>query len=145
TGNLVQGNFIGTDATGKAPLGNAGSGVLLLNASNDTIGGTTAGARNIISANGTPSRGTAGVMIAATGPLGPADNLVQGNFIGTDATGSQPLSNIDFGVDINYGASNNVIGGASYLSGGRLAGAGNLISGNTANDASGIGIVSSDN
>src|SRR5215204_2145623 len=51
-GNQVQGNYIGTDKSGKADLGNAGSGVLTFDASNNTIGGATAGAGNVISGNG---------------------------------------------------------------------------------------------
>ncbi len=48
---IIQGNLIGTDATGTAPLGNSGSGVYL-EGCNTTIGGTTPEARNVISANG---------------------------------------------------------------------------------------------
>src|SRR5262249_7323128 len=49
TGTLVQGNFIGTNATGTAALANAGTDVLLAFASGNTIGGTSPAARNIIS------------------------------------------------------------------------------------------------
>lgn len=51
SGNLVQGNFIGTDVTGAAPLGNAREGIHMVNASNNTVGGTAAGAGNIIANN----------------------------------------------------------------------------------------------
>ena len=119
TGNLVQGNFIGTDVTGTAPLGNANVGVLIEAATNNTIGGATAGARNVISGNAFD-----GVFLAtmATG------NLVQGNFIGTDVTGTAAIGN-RYGVYIGSSCgggnivSNNTIGGTS-------AGAGNVISGN---------------
>ena len=47
TGNLVEGNFIGTDVTGSVDLGNAERGVAIFAASNNTVGGTTAAARNI--------------------------------------------------------------------------------------------------
>ncbi len=106
-GDLVQGNFIGTDVTGTAPLGNSLFGLIMGN--NNTIGGTTAGARNVISANG-----IAGIDIIGSG------NLVQGNFIGMDVTGTAPLGNAD-GVRI---AGSNTVGGTT-------AGAGNDISGNT--------------
>jgi hypothetical protein len=45
TGNLVQGNYIGTDSSGTAGLGNFDDGVVILNGPGNTIGGTTAGAR----------------------------------------------------------------------------------------------------
>ncbi len=60
-GNLVEGNFIGTDPTGTIAIGNGvgDSDVELQGAMDDTIGGTTAAARNIISGDdlsGSPSR-----------------------------------------------------------------------------------------
>jgi len=55
--NLVEGNFIGTDPTGKIAIGNEGYGDVDLaqGASNDTIGGTTAAAA--VSGSGTPGDG----------------------------------------------------------------------------------------
>jgi hypothetical protein len=107
--NLVQGNFIGTDLTGMQPLGN-GIGLSIDFGSNSTIGGATPGAGNLISANAAD-----GVLITYTG------QLVQGNFIGTDVTGSNPLPNGADGVGIaNREANNNCIGGT-------IAGAGNTI------------------
>jgi len=49
-GKLIQGNYIGTDITGTLAFGNADDGVLL-QTSNNIIGGTTVAARNIISGN----------------------------------------------------------------------------------------------
>ena len=115
TGNLVAGNFIGTNVTGTKALGNAYSGVEIADSAwNNTIGGTTAGDRNVISGNAKD-----GVFIhdSATG------NLVEGNFIGTDLTGTKALGNADSGVLIDGGATNNTIGGTG-------AGAGNIISAN---------------
>jgi hypothetical protein len=51
TGNLVQGNLIGTNALGTAALGNGANGISMAQARNCTIGGTTPGARNVISGN----------------------------------------------------------------------------------------------
>jgi titin len=52
TANLVQGNFIGTDATGNVAQGNGSDGVHITSmASGNTIGGTSSSQRNIISAN----------------------------------------------------------------------------------------------
>ena len=115
TGNLVQGNFIGTDAGGTAALGNTAGGVHV-GGSKNVIGGTAAGARNVVSANGGP-----GVEIDGFGTQG---NQVQGNFIGTDVTGALDRGNALAGVLLMGETSNNVVGGTA-------AGARNVISGNT--------------
>jgi Ca2+-binding RTX toxin-like protein len=128
TAIVLQGNFIGTDVTGSVALGNTGTGVSIATAGN-TVGGTTAGASNIISGNA-----LYGVFINEVAASG---NLVQGNFIGTNAAydptpaapasgdevaaGTLDLGNM-YGVLI-YSAPNNTVGGTA-------AGAGNVISGN---------------
>jgi hypothetical protein len=112
TGNKVQGNYIGTDVTGTVPLGSAVGIAVNETTSNNTVGGTTAGARNIISGNS--ERGVrldGGVM-----------TLVQGNFIGTDVTGTKPLGS-EAGIE-DFGGGNNTVGGTA-------AGARNIISGNS--------------
>src|SRR6185295_18010727 len=91
-------------------------------ASNNTIGGTTTAARNIISGHASQ-----GIAIVNTGTTG---NLVQGNFIGTNVNGTAAVSN-GSGVGITN-APGNTIGGA-------VAGARNVISGNIG-DGVGIGI-----
>ncbi|MEW5988651.1 MAG: hypothetical protein AB1791_18645 [Chloroflexota bacterium] len=111
----VQGNLIGTDATGTAALGNSYNGLWLVGAEYALIGGTTAEARNVISGNG-----EAGLEMTN----GSHDNLVQGNTIGANVTGTAALANGEDGVAIGYECINNTIGGVA-------AGAGNLISGNT--------------
>jgi CSLREA domain-containing protein len=114
--NIIQGNFIGTDGTGAADLGNTSVGVVIgAGASDNLVGGTEAGARNIISGND-----SAGLHIDTIGTTG---NVVQGNYIGTDITGTLALGNVFEGIFLGGGTSNNVIGGVS-------PGAGNLISGN---------------
>jgi len=114
--NIIEGNFIGTGIAGNAALRNGGSGVFV-SASSNIIGGTTAAARNIISAS------NIGVYILApTGTTLSGQNLVQGNFIGTNAAGNTALPNNQAGIYIDkVGA--NIIGGT-------IAGARNLISGN---------------
>lgn len=114
-GNTVQGNFIGTDATGASGLGNLRSGIMILEgANNNTIGGTAPSARNIIS--GGSSYGVD--IIYSTG------NSILGNYIGTDASGMADLGNYT-GIVIGVGnasenSSDNIIGGPA-------AGAGNII------------------
>lgn len=117
TGNLVQGNFIGTDPAGALDFGNTFDGVfILLGASNNTIGGTVAGARNVISGNN-----LIGVEVRDGVTTG---NLIQGNFIGTNATGNAPIGNNLGGVVLLLGTKNNTVGGA-------VTAARNVISGNT--------------
>ncbi|HMZ19342.1 MAG TPA: BACON domain-containing carbohydrate-binding protein, partial [Blastocatellia bacterium] len=111
SGNIVQGNLIGTDVGGTIDLGNSFSGVQLTS-SNNTVGGTTANARNVISGNNSN-----GVTITASG------NTVHGNYIGTNAAGTAALANNQFGVSVSGAGTGNSIGGTA-------AGAGNVISGN---------------
>jgi hypothetical protein len=96
----VRGNYIGTDATGAADLGNASSGVFVLSSTANTIGGNSFAARNVISGNG-----GAGVEIAGAAST---NNAVIGNLIGTDAAGTGPLGNAQFGVDVRGGIQNRV-------------------------------------
>jgi titin len=114
SGNQIQGNLIGTDASGTVALGNLDGFLLGAGANGNLIGGTAAGAGNVISGNV-----NAGLLFNnnANG------NKVQGNNIGTDITGAQALGNLISGVSISPGSNNNIIGGTD-------AGAGNLISGN---------------
>ncbi|MBA3609515.1 MAG: hypothetical protein H0W43_13595, partial [Chthoniobacterales bacterium] len=113
TGNLVQGNFIGTDISGGIDRGNVNNGVHIFDAPNNNVGGTLTGARNIIS--GHRFSGVGILSDLATG------NLVQGNYLGTDAAGGAALGNGN-GISVNS-ATDNTIGGS-------VAGAGNVISGN---------------
>ncbi len=112
-GNTVQGNYIGTDASGTLPLGNENFGILTYFSSNTKIGGPTAGERNVLSANHLD-----GVYIAYG-----RFNQVQGNFIGTDYTGTLPLGNLKDGVR-SESSSDTSIGGTAN-------GAGNTIAYNT--------------
>ena len=108
TGNLIQGNFIGTDVTGTIGLGNL-RGIWVSTALN-TIGGTTPGAGNVISGNTRRSNFSRGIRIHGSAAT---SNVVQGNFIGTDVTGTRDLGNLLDGVLIADGASNNTIGGTA--------------------------------
>ncbi len=114
-GNVIQGNLIGTDVTGTIDLGNGGAGVGD-HGSDNTVGGTVPGARNVLSGN------VYGVGLYGTG------TLVQGNLIGTDAAGATPVGNAGAGVYFWYG-SGNTVGGSS-------PGTCNIISGNQGAGAS---------
>ncbi len=100
---LVEGNFIGTDPTGTSQIGNDEG--ILLSSPNNVIGGTAPGARNIISGN------NVGILAGVYAPgTGAQDNVIQGNYFGTDVTGTQPIGN-GTAIELEDGASNNLIGG----------------------------------
>jgi hypothetical protein len=109
--NIIQGNFIGTDATGTVALGNSLDAVAV-DSGNNVIGGTTAAAANLLSGNARD-----GVDLSSSG------NVVQGNLIGTDVSGTNVLANGRSGVSIFFGAQTNIVGGT-------VLGARNVISGN---------------
>ena len=81
---LIEGNFIGTDPGGTIALGNGSSGVVISGGTNNVIGGITPAARNLISGNI-----ASGVALED----GASENVVQGNYIGTDASGMSALGN----------------------------------------------------
>ena len=122
SGHKIQGNFIGTDVTGTLPLGN-GAGVNI-NSANNTVGGSNPGAGNLISAN-------LGSGVSAQGNA--SGFFLQGNFIGTDVSGLSGLGNGSWGVFLNGGTANAMIGGPT-------PGARNVIS---ANASAGVEVYSS--
>ncbi len=123
--NLIQGNLVGTDITGAKDLGNSAHGIFIQAAAQNTIGGKTSGAGNIISAND-----ASGVSVLGTGATG---NIIEGNFIGTDVTGTVGLGNGAAGVSIRDGTSNAILSNSIGGNGGLGIGLGN--DGVTANDA----------
>jgi CSLREA domain-containing protein len=118
--NLIEGNFIGTNSSGSAPLGNfstvAGISVVISRA--NQIGGPSIEARNIIS-------GHAGHGIFISGS---SNNAVQNNYIGVDATGTKAVPNGKDGILMDL-APENTIGGTLR----------NVISGNLGHGISIIG------
>ena len=113
SGNVIEGNYIGVTPDGTRGVGSAFAGVIIFDgATNNTIGGPAPGAGNVIS-------GFFGYGLYIS-DAGTAGNLVQGNIIGADATGTNALGNGYANVLLQLGATNNVIGGTG-------AGAGNVI------------------
>ena len=102
-GNIIEGNFLGTDASGTTDLGNR-RGILMFSSDN-TIGGTSPAARNLISGND-----HRGISMTGTG------NKIIGNYIGTNVTGTISLGNDEYGV-LLVSASNNIIGPGNVISG----------------------------
>lgn len=103
TGVRIEGNFIGTSASGTLDLGNGIEGVRISDGKNNTVGGTTLGKRNLISGNG-----DAGVSIFS----GSSANRVQGNLIGTQRDGTSPLGNGRDGVEV-FTSNGNTVGGTA--------------------------------
>lgn len=108
--NEVKGNYIGPSADGTADLGN-GYGVVI-DANDNTVGGTAPGAGNVISGNN-----SYGVYITTEA----TDNKLEGNYVGTTADGDGGLGNDSHGM---------YVAGDSNTIGGTVSGAGNVISGN---------------
>src|SRR5262249_44922223 len=96
---LIRGNYLGVGADGLTGIGNQ-RGIFMDNPTGTqlvTIGGAGAGARNVISGNTLHGIDLFGVASGA---------LVQGNFIGTDASGGVGVGNGYNGVQINGGGHN---------------------------------------
>jgi hypothetical protein len=129
TNNVIQGNYVGVSAAGDAAIANVFEGVRLSSVNsnvpvtNNLVGGTAPGAGNVVSGNG-----QGGVTLDGSHV---ANNTVQGNFIGTDATGSYALANHGNGVAVT--GPNNLIGGSA-------PGARNVISGNGFGFGTGSGV-----
>lgn len=99
-GNHITGNYIGTDVTGSIALSNSIQFVnkarlpgISVESSNNFIGGTEFSDRNLISGNG-----WSGIHIAYTTD----SNIIKGNYIGVDITGSYELPNGWFFVYTHY-------------------------------------------
>ncbi len=117
SGVKVQGNYIGTNAAGTGPLG-GGTGIGLFPGSEVTIGGSAAGQGNLISGNG--GYGISLDFVCGT-PV--QNNVIQGNRIGVDASGTSPVGNVLGGIYLGCSTQNNQIGGTGV-------GAGNVIAHN---------------
>ena len=125
-GDVVGGDYLGTDVSGTVAKPNPypqdfGNGVAIFGSSHNTIGGTTAADRNVISGN------AIGVVVGDTRGAGVAgvsssNNVIEGNYVGTDVNGVKALINANTGIDLaGAAAAGNTIGGTA-------TGAGNLIS-----------------
>lgn len=112
--NVIIGNYIGTNYNASDTSGNYIGIELISGTHNNRIGGATVDERNIVSGNQ-----HIGIRLVDAN-----DNLVIGNFVGTNRTGTTALKNYD-GISIEGFAKNNTIGGLNSEER-------NLVSGNTA-------------
>src|SRR5262249_42019610 len=135
--NLVIGNYIGTDPSGTLDRGNSNLGIFISLSNSNTIGGTAAAARNVISGN---DGGGIRINNSTTG------NLIAGNYIGTDFPGTAAIPNPGDGV-FSVGSGTTIGGltddgtaahgpapgtapGNVIIGGARLANNGDLVAGN---------------
>jgi titin len=141
-GTLIQGNFVGTNASGTAAVPNR-TGIIADQDLSTVIGGGTTG-RNLVSGNTMN-----GILIF----FGSKDTVVSDNFIGTDVTGTVPLGNGQNGISIRLFSTNGTVGGgvSNLIAYNGAAGVaigsdltdmstGNRASGNSIHDNGGLGI-----
>ena len=146
TGNVVKGNYFGVDVSGQNKLQNRYGVVLSEGSQRNTIGGTEPGDANVVSGNQ-----SAAILIRGAQT---ADNVIIGNFIGTDSTGEVALGN-GTGIWLLEGTHDHVIGSAepgqanviafSGIFGIQIEGpdtGGNTIRGNSIHSNARAGIVS---
>lgn len=102
--NIIRGNYIGYTLGSNQAVANSGSGILI-QGSNNTVGGSSSADRNIVSGNSTNGI-TINSSLATT-------NTIQGNYIGVGADGTTALGNGNNGIQISNAAANNSIGGTT--------------------------------
>jgi hypothetical protein len=120
--NRIEGNFVGTDPTGTLDQGNTFDGVAIADGPSETVvGGSAPAKRNVISGNG-----RLGILLVDISN----GSRIEGNYVGTDKSGTKDLGNAD-GVLVQ-----NTPAGATI--GGTTAASRNVISGN---DRTGLSIV----
>jgi hypothetical protein len=115
-GNTIKGCYVGTDINGSYAAGNRNKGIIL-QSSNNTIGGTGGSDRVVVSGNS-----GAGIQLYTSAATG---NKILGTYIGVDRNGTKAIPNTGSGIAV-YQASSNTIGGTS-------GGSKNVISGNGQN------------
>jgi hypothetical protein len=114
TENSVKGNYIGTTADGTAALGNGGIGGVVIQGPENIVGGRASGAGNVISGND-----RYGVFVS--GFSDGDENRIEGNFIGTTASGTGDLGNTEAGVSVENGAELTAVGGTRSGAPNRIA------------------------
>lgn len=120
TSNLLSGNFIGTDASGNAPLGNRGDGVAIDHADGNQLIGCTFRQDPFVFYNVISGNGGNGLSIHDSN-----NTVVQANFLGAGANNDTVVPNGGDGLLVSGTSSNTQVGGVIPL--------GNVISGNDGN------------
>jgi hypothetical protein len=106
-GNRIECTYVGLAPDGVTPKGNAGNGIHLVDSAGNVVGGPSAITRNVIAAN-------SGEGLRIDGA--PAtNNVVEGNYVGTDSTGTAARGNAASGIYIRRAPGNSVV--ANVVSG----------------------------
>ncbi|HXJ66995.1 MAG TPA: right-handed parallel beta-helix repeat-containing protein, partial [Actinomycetota bacterium] len=108
-GNVIEGNRIGTNAAGTAALPNTNHGIEIFGAKSNLVGGSVAGAGNLISGNG----GSGVALEDIFNFTSTSGNVVQGNMIGTNAAGTAALGNTQDGINFSDFPEHTLIGGTT--------------------------------
>jgi hypothetical protein len=121
SGTTIVNNYIGTDPTGTVATGISQCGIVFTVETDSTIGGATAATLNLISGQTIYGISLTSVVPIIPGALdtlgGCTDCLIQGNYLGTNISGTKALANDNAAIAID-----------SYATGNSVSG--NLISGN---------------
>ena len=139
----IQGNLIGTDQSGASALANGLTGIYVNTSSRIAVGGTAAGAGNVIVASGVGAS-EAGIYLGSA-----SDNSILGNRVGVGSTGGA-LPNNWVGVYVDSNSNANQIG-STATGGGNLIvnnvdagvivnGRSNQVRGNSIHDNGALGI-----
>jgi parallel beta-helix repeat protein len=109
-GNTLNGNFIGTTASGDAALGNAGNGVWLYHAPGNSLVGCKFVNNPFVYYNVVSGNGRNGLRVTNS------DNVtVQGNFFGVGANNTTIVKNRRDGIRVDGASKNTQVGGVIPL------------------------------
>jgi len=105
--NRISGNYIGTDKNASIPLYNGNYGILIQECWNNTIGGTETGEGNLIT-----GYRAGGIILRMAGT---SNNIIAGNLIGADPFANLHCDECNYGIHLDYGAHDNIIGPANTI------------------------------
>ncbi len=105
---IIAGNYLGTNVLGTAAITNLGYGIQFVGITNNTVIGTNSNGINDAFEGNLISGNSSGIRFTTAGSG--SNNIIAGNFIGTDYTGNAPLPNLNNGININGPFFNNIIG-----------------------------------
>ncbi|MFO0953951.1 MAG: right-handed parallel beta-helix repeat-containing protein [Isosphaeraceae bacterium] len=104
--NVVEGNYIGFELDGVTPAGNRGQGITILGDGRNRVGTDGDGVNDAAERNVIGSNTGNGIFIQG----GSSENVIAGNYIGTDASGTLRRANSFDGIFITEGSHSNLVG-----------------------------------